>query len=140
MRYTPNVVDYPLDKPRVFVPFEDRKRDLSDLLEFGTVIQIFPGHLAWQLNSSTTEEFITAVRGFFQAHDFTNDDYVVAIGDPVVISIMTYLAARQNSGRVRLLKWDRLPCEMCLKFRCECASPQVRGRYLEVAVKLPWTP
>lgn len=39
--------------------------------------------------------------------DFCDDDYLVPLGDPVVMSVVASIAARNNGGRVRYLKWDR---------------------------------
>ncbi len=140
MRYIANSVQYIPAKPRVFVPFEDRNRDLSQLLDFGTVIQVFPSHLSWQLNPETIADFTSATNNFFAAHDFTDDDFVVAIGDPVVIAIFTHIAAEHNGGRVRVLKWDRLPCGRCNKYRQTCGDErcpkELRGRYLVLPVRL----
>lgn len=139
-RYIANVMNYDPKKPRVFVPFEDRGRDLSQLLDFGTVLQVFPAQLSWQLTSETTHDFTLACKRFFAAHDFTDDDFVVAIGDPVVITIFTHAAAQANNGRVQVCKWDRLPCAVCNKYwqRCnknECPA-ELRGRYLILPIKL----
>lgn len=40
--------------------------------------------------------------------DFSDDDYLLAVGDPVKIGIATALASEANRGRVRVLKWDRV--------------------------------
>jgi hypothetical protein len=140
MRYVTNSLNYQQGQPRVFVPFEDRNRDLSQLLEFGTVLQVFPGHLSWQLKPETSLDFTMAVKRFFAAHDFTDDDFVVAIGDPVVIAVFTHAAAMVNSGRVKVLKWDRLPCVRCNKYRQTCGDElcpkELRGRYLVLPVQL----
>lgn len=140
MRYLANVVNYDPKKPRCFVPFEDRNRDLSALLDFGTVLQVFPSHLSWQLTPESVHDFTLACKRFFAAHDFTDDDFVVALGDPVVIGIFIYAAAQANAGRAKVCKWDRLPCDVCNKYKQSCAKdncPQeLRGRYLVLPVKL----
>lgn len=38
---------------------------------------------------------------------FTDDDYVVALGDPAAIAAAVMVAGKYNHGRVRLLRWDR---------------------------------
>ena len=38
---------------------------------------------------------------------FCDDDYLLLIGDPVVIGIAVATAAQWNQGRVKMLKWDR---------------------------------
>ena len=40
-------------------------------------------------------------------HTFSDDDYILPIGDPVTIGLATAFAAAFNKGRVKFLKWDR---------------------------------
>ena len=42
-----------------------------------------------------------------ELRNFTDEDYLLLVGDPVAIGVATALAARQNRGRVKVLKWDR---------------------------------
>lgn len=39
--------------------------------------------------------------------DYSDDDYILATGDPIAIGIAVSVAAKNNRGRVNLLKWDR---------------------------------
>jgi hypothetical protein len=39
--------------------------------------------------------------------DFNDDDYILAIGDPVAIGIVTAIATEFNRGCVKVLRWDR---------------------------------
>lgn len=39
--------------------------------------------------------------------DFSDDDYLLAVGDPVAIGICTAIASEMNRGRVNILRWDR---------------------------------
>jgi hypothetical protein len=134
-----NAVNYEPGKPRVFLAFEDRSRDLSGLLEFGTVLQIFPGKQAWQTTTDTAPQVYQALRNFFRTHDFTDQDFVVALGDPVAIALLVLAAAAENGGRVQVLRWDRLPCLTCGTFRRTCNRPdcprEIRGRYAPVALR-----
>ncbi len=38
---------------------------------------------------------------------FSDKDYILPIGDPAAIAIACMVAAENNLGRVKLLKWDR---------------------------------
>ena len=38
--------------------------------------------------------------------DFSDDDYLLLIGDPVAIGIATHYAAVNNDSYVKFLKWD----------------------------------
>lgn len=42
-----------------------------------------------------------------QMHDFGEEDYVVAIGDPSLIAAASCIAAKKAAGWLRMLKWDR---------------------------------
>lgn len=124
--------------PRVFLAFEERGRDVSGLLEFGTVMQVFESDTPWQVTSATAPGMAEAFAGYFKAHDFTDDDYVVAIGDPVAIALIIHAAAEMNRGRVKVLRWDRLPCAKCGTYRGKrCTAHALKnGRYSPVALKL----
>ncbi len=39
--------------------------------------------------------------------DFSDEDYLLAVGDPGAIAVLGAVAAEVNDGRFRLLKWDR---------------------------------
>ncbi len=140
-RYLPEPTAYVPGQPRVFVPFEDRKRDLTELLEFGTVITVFKGAAPWQLTQDTIDQYAEAMREFFRAHEFGDRDFLVAIGDPLVIATTFAVAAQQNHGRATVLRWDRLPCSKCGRFRwssgCPIGKHEDRGRYSPVTAQLP---
>ena len=38
---------------------------------------------------------------------FSDEDYLLLIGDPAAIGIATSIASENNRGRFKLLKWDR---------------------------------
>ena len=40
--------------------------------------------------------------------DFSDDDWLLAMGDPAIIGIAFAIAASINHGRVNLLKWDKI--------------------------------
>jgi len=39
--------------------------------------------------------------------DYCEDDYIIAIGDPVLIGAAMAIGARNAGGKVKLLKWNR---------------------------------
>ena len=39
--------------------------------------------------------------------DFNDDDYLLLIGDPAIIAVAGAVAAENNNGRFKVLKWDR---------------------------------
>ena len=42
-----------------------------------------------------------------ELRDFDDEDYILPVGDPVLIGLATALAAKANRGHVNLLRWDR---------------------------------
>lgn len=40
--------------------------------------------------------------------DFCDDDYILPVGDPVLMSTVAMVAGEMNHGRVKFLKWDRI--------------------------------
>ena len=39
--------------------------------------------------------------------DFNDNDYLLLIGDPAIIAVCGAIAAKNNGGRFKVLKWDR---------------------------------
>jgi hypothetical protein len=39
--------------------------------------------------------------------DFCDEDFLLAMGDPVAIAIASMVAGEVNNGKVNMLKWDR---------------------------------
>lgn len=39
--------------------------------------------------------------------DFSDDDYLIAVGDPTAIAIAAVIAADNNRGKLKMLKWDK---------------------------------
>ena len=42
-----------------------------------------------------------------QMKDFCDDDYLLLIGDPAIIAVCGAIAAQNNRGKFKVLKWDR---------------------------------
>lgn len=38
---------------------------------------------------------------------FSDEDYILPVGDPVLISTVAMVAGEMNHGRVKFLKWDK---------------------------------
>ena len=39
--------------------------------------------------------------------DFCDNDYILPVGDPVAIAVASTIAANNNRGKFKMLKWDR---------------------------------
>ena len=91
----------------VYVVQEPLKRDgtpvfdISPALEYGP-IKVLLSHGPVSLSP---QPMVANLRAELQ--HFSDDDYLVAIGDPTAIGIATSIAAEMNRGRVAMLKWDR---------------------------------
>jgi hypothetical protein len=42
-----------------------------------------------------------------QLEGFSDEDYLLTIGDPSIIAVAAIVASEMNKGRVKLLKWDK---------------------------------
>lgn len=49
---------------------------------------------------------------------FTDDDFLLLAGDPVLMGIATCVAAEINCGRINFLRWDR-DTQRYIKMACE---------------------
>lgn len=88
--------------PRVFVVQEVPGRNITHAFDFGTVevllnpgvhVVLSPGPIAKTMHS--------------KLRNFTDDDFLVPIGDPAAIAMAASIASYYNQGRYKLLKWDR---------------------------------
>lgn len=95
---------------RVFIVCEPQRRnqegksvklDLSPASEWGEPIIL----LAYDQSLPDATKTIRLLTD--KLATFCDNDYLVPIGDPVLMCAATAVAAFRNSGRVKLLKWDR---------------------------------
>tara|TARA_R100001460_G_scaffold23854_1_gene48036 strand:- start:58 stop:378 length:321 start_codon:yes stop_codon:yes gene_type:complete len=77
-------------------------RDISDCERFGMPIIMFENPKQIQVNSS---RFIFSVEN--KLKDFTSRDYLLLMGDPVLIGIVCTVAAKITNNNFKVLKWDR---------------------------------
>ncbi len=87
---------------KVFVTSETQQHNVTPALQFGEIITILPP------NSQVLFSVVPTVSRIKRKLDkFTDEDYLVLIGDPAVIGIVCSVAAAKNNGRFKVLKWDR---------------------------------
>ncbi len=112
---------------RVFVVQEQPHMNISPATEFGSIIyMIGPGEHAFN-----PTRVVHAFRDCIEQNAFTADDYLLLIGDPVLIGcgmvvVDQWMQAnwrqiddQESSPRLKILKWDRelrryLPIELPL--------------------------
>lgn len=75
--------------------------DLSPAQEYGEMVFLLPPGPVALSPAPMIRDLRRALEGF------TEDDYLLALGDPVAIGAATAVAAERTGGKVRMLRWDR---------------------------------
>jgi len=86
----------------VFITQEMRGRDITDATSFGDIEILVP---AGEQASFSTQPIIRQINR--KLSKFSDDDYLILAGDPVVIALCACVAAKNNRGKFKMLKWDR---------------------------------
>lgn len=82
-----------------FVP----KYDLSPAAAHGRLVYLLgPGNIFKDRMDQATRQIARVL------NDYSEDDCLLAVGDPVAIAAAVMIAGKRTGGFVRLLKWDRL--------------------------------
>jgi len=89
--------------PKVYAVSESPKHNIAPALDYGEIEVVLPPSQAQVIFSSAP----TVARIKRVLTDFSDDDYLLFIGDPTAIAIMATVAAAKNSGRYKCLKWDK---------------------------------
>lgn len=82
------------ENPRVNIIGAAQWGDLEPLTNPFDQIQINPGRIVSQIRTKLRR--------------ITEDDWLLAMGDPAIIGVAFAIAAERNHGRVNVLKWDRM--------------------------------
>ena len=86
----------------VYVVQEVQGRDILGAMKFGKLKLLLPDNAQIVLSAQpTVRKLNAALKGF------SDDDYLLLMGDPVAMALAASIAARHNQGRVKFLKWDR---------------------------------
>jgi len=88
--------------PKVYAVTETGQHNISSALDFGEIEVILPNNA--QISFSVAP---TVMRVQRRLEKFTDDDYLLFIGDPVAIAAVSSVAASRNHGRYKCLKWDK---------------------------------
>lgn len=99
--------------PRVFIPQEPTRKNpvtkepelfmnFAPASEYGDIVVCLPPGRV----SLSTQPAVHRLNQVMS--DFSDEDYLVAVGDPSLIAIATAVAAAKNRGRFNLLKWDNI--------------------------------
>lgn len=90
----------------VFITNEIRRRDVSEAFEFGSLQVVIPADLQVTGHEEKKERIVMMIEDALE--EFNDNDYLLLSGDPVCIGICFTVAALNNKGRVKALKWDRI--------------------------------
>ena len=76
--------------------------DIAPAMRFGNLSVLLPSNTQIAFSTVPTVRLLKRkLRGF------TDNDFLLLTGDPVAMGLASSIAAVYNSGRYRVLKWDR---------------------------------
>ena len=97
---------YAVQEPRTYNADKDKwlpRVNIYNAKPFGEVTTLIPhDHVHAALVTRPTLHKLR--RGL---KDFCDDDYLLPVGDPVLVALAALTAARENRGRVKFLRWSR---------------------------------
>lgn len=94
---------YKGERMTVYVVQEVRGRNVLDAERFGKLeLLMLEGSQVVLSSGPTTKRLKKKLK------DFNDDDYLLLAGDPVVIGIACAIAADNNRGFFKCLKWDKM--------------------------------
>jgi len=88
----------------VYITQELRGRDFSDALSFGDLEVVIPSFMS--VSSGHIDQVVERAETVLAS--FSDKDYLLLSGDPVCIGLSCAIAAFNNCGSYRVLRWDRL--------------------------------
>ena len=88
--------------PTVFVVQEMPNHDIAAATRFGDLKVLLPANI--QIAFSTVPTVRLMRRKLLK---FSDQDFLLLTGDPVAIGLACSIASFYNSGRYKVLKWDR---------------------------------
>ena len=86
----------------VYIVQEMPNHDIAPAMKFGEMKVLLPPYTQIAFSTAPT---IRSLR--IKLRHFSDDDFLLLTGDPVAIGLACSIAAAYNSGRYRVLKWDR---------------------------------
>jgi hypothetical protein len=89
--------------PTVFVVSETGSHNITSALNYGDIETVLPPNAQIAFSVYPTVRRIQR-----KLEKFTDEDYLLFIGDPTAIGIISAIAASKNNGRFKCLKWDKL--------------------------------
>ena len=87
---------------KVYIVQENPNVNVIGAARFGELIPMLPPGRQITLSSQPVVKLLSK-----KLNDFCDDDFLLAMGDPVAIAIASMVAGEVNNGKVNMLKWDR---------------------------------
>ena len=86
----------------VYVVQEKTGVDITDALRFGEFENLLPRKDQLMISSQPVVYSLKK-----KLKDFSDEDYILCLGDPSIIATVAVVAASMNCNRFKMLKWDR---------------------------------
>jgi len=87
---------------KVYVVSETSQHNISPAMSYGDIETILPPNAQIAFSITPTVRRIKR-----KLEKFSDEDYLLFIGDPTAIGIVSAIAASINHGRYKCLKWDK---------------------------------
>ena len=86
----------------VYIVQEVRGRDISSASSYGNLEILLT-------SDQVMENYPVKEMGIFhnKLKNFNDNDFLLLSGDPVAIALASCIAASNNNGRIKFLRWDR---------------------------------
>ena len=97
-----NFLTKPLMSGKVFVVQEVSGRNILSAGKYGELELLLPNNSQIVLSSGPTVRRLNQ-----KLKNFSDDDYLLLMGDPSAIGIACAIASSNNRGRFKCLKWDK---------------------------------
>jgi len=86
----------------VYVVQEVPGRNIASARQYGEFELLLPSNAQIMLSASPSVRRMKKL-----LRNYTEEDYLLLIGDPAAIGVACSIAAQYNNGRYNILKWDR---------------------------------
>jgi hypothetical protein len=87
---------------KVFVVQETMRHNVLPAQQFGDLVFLLPPQVQIGFSPGPMVNRMKRV-----LRDFTDQDYLLLIGDPAAMSIAAAIASQYNNGKFCFLKWDK---------------------------------
>lgn len=77
--------------------------DVSPAEEFGEVEVLLPSGAQFFAHN----EVVRLIRERLNKLDYTPDDYILPLGNPIIMAVTCVIAARRGNNSLKILVWDK---------------------------------